>query len=97
MARPPGSTCTQPGFRTSERRPARSAGSGEQPAALLVRPDWPLRWIDVSRQTRDINCQVPIAVQGGALLALALLRWRRADARLLLAMACVPQSMMLYD
>ena len=65
--------------------------------SLLAKPDWPLRWLAVSRQTAAINYQMPIAVQGGALLVLAALRWRRPDARLLLAMACMPQSMMLYD
>jgi hypothetical protein len=83
--------CSRPSWRFI------AVGAAALVVALVVRPDWPLRWIDVARQTRDINYQVPIAVQGGALLVLALLRWRRADARLLLAMACMPQSMMLYD
>ena len=65
--------------------------------ALVVQWDWPIRWLTVSRQTAAINYQVPIAVQGGGLLLLAALRWRRDDARLLLAMSCLPQSMMLYD
>jgi hypothetical protein len=34
---------------------------------------------------------------GGPLALLALLRWRRTEARLLVALACVPQSLMLYD
>jgi hypothetical protein len=34
---------------------------------------------------------------GGPLILLALLKWRRADARLLVALACVPQTPVLYE
>ena len=34
---------------------------------------------------------------GGVLLLLALLRWRRPEARLLAALACVPHLAVLYD
>ena len=30
-------------------------------------------------------------------MLLAILRWRRPEARLLIALACVPQSMLLYE
>jgi hypothetical protein len=33
----------------------------------------------------------------GPLVALAALRWRRSDARVVLALACVPQTMFFYD
>jgi hypothetical protein len=34
---------------------------------------------------------------GGPLTLLALLRWRRSEARLLAALACVPQSTVMYE
>jgi hypothetical protein len=39
----------------------------------------------------------PITSPFGWILALAALRWRRPEGRLLLAMACVPQKLMFYD
>jgi len=36
-------------------------------------------------------------IMGGPVLLLALLRWRRPEARLLLALAIVPQSILFYD
>jgi hypothetical protein len=65
--------------------------------SLLVLPDWPLRWWATTRKAPSINYAIPIAVQGGFLLALSALKWRRWDARLVLGMACVPQSMLMYD
>jgi len=40
---------------------------------------------------------VPASVFGGPLLLLALLRWRRPEARLLAVLACVPQTFSSYD
>ena len=39
----------------------------------------------------------PVLLPGGALALLALSRWRRPEARLLVALACTPQSMLLYE
>jgi hypothetical protein len=39
----------------------------------------------------------PIRTPLGAIVLLALLRWRRPEARLLLAMACVPQVLLFAD
>jgi hypothetical protein len=41
--------------------------------------------------------RIPITIIGGPVLLLALLRWRRPEARLLLALAIVPQSILFYD
>jgi hypothetical protein len=65
--------------------------------SLVAMPDWPLRWLEATRKHPDGNYAVPLVLQGGFLLLLSLLRWRRWDARLLLGMACVPQSMFMYD
>jgi hypothetical protein len=40
---------------------------------------------------------IPIFVFGGPLLLLALLRWRRPEARFLATLACVPQTFSSYD
>jgi hypothetical protein len=39
----------------------------------------------------------PILLPGGFLLALVALRWRRPEARLLAAMACIPHTPILYE
>jgi len=39
----------------------------------------------------------PVLLPGGFLVLSALTRWRRPEARLLVALACVPQSMLLYE
>ena len=40
--------------------------------------------------------RTPLITPLGPLLLLALLRWRRPEARLLVALACVPQTLILY-
>jgi hypothetical protein len=67
-------------------------------ACLLLQPTWLLDWIDVSRRNTDVPRYLPpIRMLGGPLLALALLRWRRPEARLLLCLACVPQNVFFSD
>jgi len=63
--------------------------------SLLLRPDWVSRWREAIAASPHISA--PILLPGGVLLALALLRWRRSEARLLLAMACIPHTPSLYD
>jgi len=74
--------------------------------SLLVQPDWPREWLAVLAETRPtqvgddaggVPYPVPIAHPLGWCIALALLRWRRPEARLLLFLACVPQSLRLYE
>jgi hypothetical protein len=62
--------------------------------SLAASPDWPLRWVDALRQSNHV---APIARPGGFLLLLALLRWREPSGRLLAALACVPQTIGLYE
>lgn len=62
---------------------------------LLIRPGWIDAWrASISDAPHIVP---PILMPGGFLLALAVLRWRRSDARLLLALACVPHTPSLYD
>jgi len=64
-------------------------------ATLLIQPNWPVEWL------RNLHSMpphpIPIQLPGGFLLLLALLRWRRPEARLVVAMACVPQLMYFAD
>jgi hypothetical protein len=65
-------------------------------AALLsfvIWPAWPAAWL--AALPRHIN-YIPLLSWWGPLVLLALWRWRTATARLLVAMACVPQRL-LYD
>jgi hypothetical protein len=63
--------------------------------ALALVPSWPRDWL-ASAGHSPVHL-APIRVLGGGLCLLALTRWRRPEARLLVAMACVPQSLLYYD
>ena len=62
--------------------------------SLAVYPTWPLRWADALRESNHV---APILRPGGIVLLLALIRWRQTEARLLAALACVPQTIGLYE
>lgn len=62
--------------------------------SLVVMPSWPANWLQMLHQ--DSHMRTPIITPMGPLLILALLRWRRPEARLLVALACVPQTLILY-
>jgi len=57
-------------------------------------PTWPVRWVEALRLSIHVS---PIQSPGGVILLLALIRWIRPEARLLAALACVPQIIGLYD
>lgn len=63
--------------------------------SLLVRPEWPLEWMNTFGAGTHIHG--PITTLGGPLILLVLLRWRRPEARLLAALACVPHTTLLYE
>ena len=63
--------------------------------SVVVRPVWPLEWFHTFAAGEHIRA--PIASLGGPLILLALLRWRRPEARLLVALACVPHTTLLYE
>jgi len=65
--------------------------------AFALMPDWPLQWVANTKRSLAGNYHVPVLVPGGVILTLAALRWKRPEARLLLTMACVPQTMLAYD
>lgn len=61
---------------------------------FLVQPHWVESW---RRAIADSPHVAPIWMPGGFLLLLALLRYRRSDARLLLGLAVIPHTPSLYD
>ena len=72
-------------------------------AAFAIVPDWPLFWVRqvFSMKGGDTHMVLghlsPIMVPGGILLVLALLRWRRPEARMLFVLSLVPQTMTFHD
>lgn len=62
--------------------------------SLVVFPSWPGRWIDSLGAS---NHMWPVRSFGGVILLLVLIRWRLPEARLLAALACVPQTIGLYE
>jgi hypothetical protein len=63
--------------------------------SLAFQPNWPAEWMANLRSMPPHPS--PILLPGGFLALLALARWRRPEARLLVAMACVPQLMYFAD
>jgi hypothetical protein len=62
---------------------------------LLYLPRWPLEWLE-SLRASGVQ-QIPIAHPAGVIAALALVRWRRPEARLIFLLACVPQTLSWYE
>jgi len=58
-------------------------------------PGWPREWLKALQESG--HQKIPIAHPAGLVALLALIRWRRADARLILALACVPQTLSWYE
>jgi hypothetical protein len=70
--------------------------------AFAVNPHWVAEWLaNVHRNAAawapDRPYRVPLTYPGGAVALLALLRWRRPEARYLAALACVPQTPLQYE
>ncbi|HYN80354.1 MAG TPA: hypothetical protein VES88_02555 [Gemmatimonadaceae bacterium] len=63
--------------------------------SLALFPGWPLVWIEGVRNARFMD--PPITRFGGFLVLLALLRWRRPEAWLIVALACMPQAWGWYN
>ena len=70
--------------------------------SLALMPSWPQEWISALQHTSLATVGgtpyfAPIGTGVGPLVVLALLRWRRPEARLVFALACVPQTPLLYE
>lgn len=63
--------------------------------SLLLLPHWPADWFH-NVSTVD-QFTIPITRWGGVLVLLALLRWKRPEARLIVALACIPQTAYWYE
>jgi hypothetical protein len=63
--------------------------------SLAIQPQWPSEWLGTLSHSPHLSA--PIARLGGPLILLALFRWRRPEARLLVALACVPQTPLFYE
>jgi hypothetical protein len=63
--------------------------------SLWLLPGWPSSWLKLVRHTTHLRA--PVLNFGGFLIALILLRWRRADAWLVASMALLPQTWFPYN
>lgn len=71
-------------------------------AAFAFEPNWIGRWSQALLEQRIPRAEVypyvaPVTRPGSIVAILCLLRWRRREARLVAALACVPQTPMLYE
>jgi hypothetical protein len=69
--------------------------------AFAIQPHWVSDWLGALARPIDPKLfaakKAPVVLPGGVFLLVGLLRWRRPEARLLVALACVPQTMTLYE
>lgn len=63
--------------------------------SLFLFPAWLRDWLPMVLATKQFT--MPIARWGGVLVLAALLRWRRPEARLIVAMALIPQTLYWYE
>lgn len=66
-------------------------------ASFAIAPDWLSAWRAATGLAPHMSAPVAHWRVGGPLVLLALLRWRRPEARWLVALACVPQSTVPYE
>jgi hypothetical protein len=66
-------------------------------ASIAVFPYWPFLWMRTLHGTSHMSAPVMHLSAGGPLILLSLLKWRRPEARLLAALACVPQTTLIYE
>jgi len=63
--------------------------------SLILLPGWPADWIANVRGAHQFT--ILLTRWGGVLVLLALFRWRRPEARLIVALACIPQTAYWYE
>jgi hypothetical protein len=63
--------------------------------SLIFLPAWPVKWLGLLGTAHHMGA--PVTRAGGPLVLLALLRWRRWEAWLLLALACMPYTWGWYN
>lgn len=62
---------------------------------MAMFPEWPIEWVKIVANAR--HQWIPIMHIAGLVTPLALLRWRRPEARMIFFLACVPHTMLWYD
>lgn len=62
---------------------------------IVISPEWPAEWL-ASVRTSPVH-SAPVATGVGVLAVLGLSKWRRPEARLLVAMALIPHGLYFYD
>ncbi|MFL5575709.1 MAG: hypothetical protein ACJ79S_07075 [Gemmatimonadaceae bacterium] len=82
-------------FAAAPTRRAAIAAAAFVVASIAVQPRWPLEWLATLASAPHLRA--PLTHPAGVPLLLAALRWRRPEARLLLAMAAVPQNAAVYE
>jgi hypothetical protein len=65
--------------------------------SVVIWPWWPAQWWAERTDVFETYYHIPVLVTGGFLVLLGVLRWRRPEARALVAMSCLPQTMFFYD
>lgn len=88
------------GLATIAYRPSLTALAGSAifvGVAFVVNPWWLQGWYASLAQRVEDSYWVPLTVVGGPVMLLALTRWRRPEARLLLVLSLVPQLFFFYD
>lgn len=66
-------------------------------ASLALDSGWPAAWLAAHRAAGHFRAPVQHWMAGGPLVLLAALRWRRPEARVLLAMALTPHTTLVYE
>jgi hypothetical protein len=70
-------------------------GLGLLAVSFALVPQWLMSWRMAASVPNGFTA--PLAFPGGIFVLLALTRWRRPEARLLVALACMPQTTLLYE
>jgi hypothetical protein len=66
-------------------------------ASIVVFPSWPVLWIQTLHAASHMSAPVTHLWAGGPLILLSLIKWRRPEARLIAALACMPQTTLIYE
>lgn len=64
--------------------------------SLAILPTWPRDWLRAVTDDLGMH-KAPVFIPGGVVMALALVRWRRPEARMLAVLSFVPHTMTWYD
>jgi len=64
--------------------------------SLALMPSWPMDWLTLIRGPTD-HMRPRVLATGGILVLLLLARWRRPEAWLIIALACLPQTLASYN